>query len=211
MKVIGMDISEDMLKLARRRAKNAGVTVDFILRDMRNFTLIEKVDLVVSLYDSLNYLLTPSDLEDCFECVFDSLRDNGLFIFDMNTRRTLRNWNSWRYFNESSNTGLVGSFNSKTNLAKLKAVLFVKRKNGNYKRLTEVHEERAYANREIKDALRKAGFPEIRAFSFPEVERKTSRDGVEITNGITPGHKKFNENTQLISIYTTMTTSITER
>lgn len=169
MKVIGLDISNDMLKLSRRRAKGSHVKVDFLQGDMRSFRLPERVDMAVSLYDSLNYLLKLSDLAKCFKCVFDSLSDNGIFIFDMNTRKILENWNRWRNFSEKWNTGLVGEFDPKRNLAKLKAIMFVKRKDDDddsYQRFVEVHTEKAYANREIAGALRKAGFSKVKLSEF---------------------------------------------
>jgi ubiquinone/menaquinone biosynthesis C-methylase UbiE len=167
MKVVGVDLSDDMLSLARKRSKKAGLKIDFVHADMRNFRLDEKVDLAICLYDSLNYLLKSADLKRTFRNVHDSLSDKGLVIFDMNTRKTLKNWTNWHSFNENWNTGLNGQFDSKKNLARLHVVMFVRKDDGNYRRFVESHVERAYPKDEIRKTLENAEFSNIRLSDFP--------------------------------------------
>jgi ubiquinone/menaquinone biosynthesis C-methylase UbiE len=169
LKVYGLDISKEMLKLAKLRAKKANVKIKFIHADMRNFTLPEKVDLVVSLYDSLNYLLELEDLEKTFQNVFNVLEPGGIFIFDMNTRKTLRRWDNWIYFNEKYNLVMKGSFDPQANIAKLLIVMFIRKRKDWYKRVTELHVEKAYKKSEIRKCLRKAGFREIHFSEFPPI------------------------------------------
>ncbi|MFZ8830322.1 MAG: class I SAM-dependent DNA methyltransferase [Candidatus Aenigmatarchaeota archaeon] len=171
MKVYGLDISREMLKIAKLRAKKANVRITFIHAYMRNFTLPEKVDLVVSLYDSLNYLLKLEDLEKTFKNVFNVLVPGGIFIFDMNTRETLKRWDNWVYFNEKYNIVMKGSFNSQANIAKLLIVMFIKKRKNLYKKVTEVHVEKAYKKSEIRKCLRKVGFRKIHFSEFPPIRR----------------------------------------
>jgi SAM-dependent methyltransferase len=85
-RVTGVDRSPQMLAQARQRIAEAGLPgVTFVEADMRDFTLDEPADLVTCMYDSLNYLLEEDDLLAAFRCAAATLRDGGLYVFDMNT------------------------------------------------------------------------------------------------------------------------------
>lgn len=80
--VIGLDLSEDMLTVASsKNIKNA----QFIKADMTDFTLADKVDCCVCSLDAINHLTKLSDVSKCFENVYNSLNDGGIFVFDVNT------------------------------------------------------------------------------------------------------------------------------
>lgn len=79
--VIGLDLSEDMLEVARSKDPDNQIT--FISGDMRDFHLDESVDLVICAVDSLHYLADVTQLEQTFGCVYKHLTDGGVFIFDL--------------------------------------------------------------------------------------------------------------------------------
>ncbi|MGH7197351.1 MAG: class I SAM-dependent methyltransferase, partial [Candidatus Omnitrophota bacterium] len=54
--VYALDKSPDMLAYARNKAKEAKSRVHFLKKDMRHFHLPQKVDLAMSMMDSLTYL-----------------------------------------------------------------------------------------------------------------------------------------------------------
>lgn len=83
--MIGIDNSMEMLEIAQdRRAENGSSTM-YLLQDMRDFSLYGTVGAVISVCDSVNYLLTEEDLLSCFKLVNNYLYPKGLFIFDFNT------------------------------------------------------------------------------------------------------------------------------
>ncbi|HOL12245.1 MAG TPA: class I SAM-dependent methyltransferase [Bacillota bacterium] len=84
-KVTGVDSSPQMLEVAKEKAEREGLSISFINQDMRTLKIEEQFDSVICLFDSLNYLLEPSDVKSCFRSVFDVLKPGGYFIFDMNT------------------------------------------------------------------------------------------------------------------------------
>ena len=53
---------------------------------MREFELYGTVGAVISICDSMNYLLEEEDLLETFRLVNNYLDPKGIFIFDMNTR-----------------------------------------------------------------------------------------------------------------------------
>jgi len=83
--VVGIDRSPAMLEAARRKAKAAGVEIPFLCQDVKGLKLKEKFDLVLCLYDSLNYLLEEEGLLAAFRAVRRVMEPGGAFFFDMNS------------------------------------------------------------------------------------------------------------------------------
>ncbi len=83
-KVTGLDNSESMLSFARINAPDA----DFTIGDARYFKFDKQFDGVMSLFDSLNHMLTSEDLLDCFKSVRSVLKKGGMFVFDLNDEET---------------------------------------------------------------------------------------------------------------------------
>ncbi|MBM4435955.1 MAG: methyltransferase domain-containing protein [Actinobacteria bacterium] len=84
-RVIGVDLSEAMLRQARAKAAAAGLAIGCIRADMRTFQLGTRVDAVTCLYASLNHLAGPDELAQTFTLVRADLNPGGAFIFDLNT------------------------------------------------------------------------------------------------------------------------------
>ena len=62
-KVTGIDQLQQMIDLARKRAKAERLSVEFLVEDMRSFSYDAAFDLVTCFFDSLNYMLTIRDLQ----------------------------------------------------------------------------------------------------------------------------------------------------
>lgn len=84
--VSGMDISEQMLKIALKK----NPTTKFYLQDMKTFSIDKKFDVILCLYDTINHLTLFSDWKKLFNNVCLHLNKNGVFIFDINTLFKLR-------------------------------------------------------------------------------------------------------------------------
>ncbi|HEY2565562.1 MAG TPA: class I SAM-dependent methyltransferase [Acidimicrobiales bacterium] len=82
----GIDQSSEMLARAQAKVPRARL----IEVDMRSFSLEERFDVVICVFDSLNHLLFFGDWESMFDAVHRHLVDGGLFIFDVNTVGELR-------------------------------------------------------------------------------------------------------------------------
>ena len=83
--MIGIDNSEEMLEIAMEKREESGLDILYLLQDMREFELYGTVQGVVSICDSMNYILEDEDLMEVFRLVHNYLDDEGIFIFDMNT------------------------------------------------------------------------------------------------------------------------------
>ncbi|MDE7430013.1 MAG: class I SAM-dependent methyltransferase [Lachnospiraceae bacterium] len=83
--MIGIDNAQEMLQIAIEKRERSGLSILYLLQDMREFELYGTVGAVISVCDSLNYLLKESDIIKTFRLVNNYLYPQGLFIFDFNT------------------------------------------------------------------------------------------------------------------------------
>ena len=81
--LIGVDRSPQMLTAARQAdPDNAGIL--YLCQDMCEFELYGTVRAIVSVCDSLNYLLEPRQMQRVFSLAYNYLDYGGLFVFDLN-------------------------------------------------------------------------------------------------------------------------------
>ncbi len=113
--VTGFDASKDMIRMAKQ--KNTSAT--FFVDDMNSFHLPHSYSVITCMFDSINHI--PS-WRTFFRRVHRHLRDGGVFIFDFNTIKGLRQWN--KPFETHSKYG-VCNFSGEYNEKKKKATLTV--------------------------------------------------------------------------------------
>jgi SAM-dependent methyltransferase len=81
-KVTGVDRSDPMLAIAKKKANKAGFKIDFIQGDLTSLKLDRKFDAVISMFAVMSYLIANSDLAAVCKLAKDSLKNGGLFLFD---------------------------------------------------------------------------------------------------------------------------------
>jgi SAM-dependent methyltransferase len=85
--VTACDISPAMLELAREKA---GDTVQLAVADMLELPRFGEFDLVWSLDDAVNYLLSREELQQALAGMRANLAPNGLLLFDLNELQAYR-------------------------------------------------------------------------------------------------------------------------
>lgn len=169
----GLDTSKYMLELAEKKG------IRCYRKNMVKFNLPERYDLILSIYDSLNYLKTEKDLERCFGSVKTHLNLKGLFIFDMNSDykiNTVIPKIQNRYY-KIKNAELIWLNFHKTNKWVAKMILFEKT-NKHYQRFYEKHIEKAYKLNIIKKLLKKFNFKILGIYSdfnFSKAQKNSLR------------------------------------
>ena len=83
--IIGVDNAEEMLEIAIEKRMKSGLDILYLQQDMREFELYGTVKAIVSVCDSVNYILEEEELEEVFRLVNNYLDPGGVFIFDFNT------------------------------------------------------------------------------------------------------------------------------
>lgn len=79
--IAGIDISEGMLKIAKKKIP-AG---KFYRGDISGFNLDKKFDFIFCMYDTINHLENFKKWSSLFKSVKKHLKPEGIFIFDFNT------------------------------------------------------------------------------------------------------------------------------
>ncbi|MFB6146860.1 MAG: class I SAM-dependent methyltransferase [Halobacteriaceae archaeon] len=87
--VTGVDATAPYLETARARAEDAGVDVEFVEADMREFRRPSSCDLAISLYTSFGYFEDRADDERVLENVAASLRPGGTLLLSLTSKEVL--------------------------------------------------------------------------------------------------------------------------
>lgn len=153
-----VDLSEEMLMEADKKLRTAKVKGKILCQDMCELNLNRTFDLITCVLDSTNYLLEDEDIEDYFKSVYNHLKEQGVFVFDINSYYKLSEVLGNNIFTyNSEEVFYVWENVFEDDIVDMDLTFFVK--NGElYERFNEVHQERAYREEEIEKILKKVGF-----------------------------------------------------
>ena len=158
--MIGIDNSEEMLDIAIEKRDQSGLDILYLLQDMREFELYGTVKGVVSICDSMNYILEDEELSEVFRLVYNYLDNEGIFIFDMNTvykyERVLAD-NTFAEDREMSSFIWENYYDQEEAINQYDLSLFVREKDGRYCKYEETHLQRAYEQRKVEELLNESG------------------------------------------------------
>ena len=88
--MIGLDLSFEMLDIARKKAEKENADILFLNQDMTDFELYGTVDAIISSMDSINYITEDGGLLKLFKLCNNYLNPDGIFIFDINSEYKLK-------------------------------------------------------------------------------------------------------------------------
>ena len=158
--MIGVDASEEMLQAAMEKRTRSGQDILYLLQDMREFELYGTVRAVVSICDSINYILEYEDLVRVFTLVNNYLDPGGVFIFDLNTVYKYQNIlgdNTFAEDREESSFIWDNFYDEEDQVNEYDLTLFIREGNGLYRKYTETHYQKAYDLTTVRRALKEAG------------------------------------------------------
>ncbi|MBL9030881.1 MAG: class I SAM-dependent methyltransferase [Phycisphaerae bacterium] len=107
MSVTGVDRTAAFLRRARDRAASAGVAVELVQADMREFTRPGEFDAVLNLYTSFGYFRDPADDRRAARAMHDSLKPGGRLVMDLMGREVLARQFRQRDWREHEGTILL--------------------------------------------------------------------------------------------------------
>ena len=84
-KLYGLDIAKDMITIAKQKVPHA----TFVVGDMTNFSLPQKFDVILCVFDSINHLTHFAQWKKVLRLAARHLSKGGVFIFDINTPKRL--------------------------------------------------------------------------------------------------------------------------
>lgn len=81
--VTGLDLSSQMIDIAKEKSKMNHMLIDYYVADMTSFDLNTKFDVITCYFDSINHLSSLEDVKKTVDQVYDHLDEKGLFLFDI--------------------------------------------------------------------------------------------------------------------------------
>ncbi len=179
--VTGCDISAEMLALARAKV---GDRAALEVADMRALPRFGEFDLVWSLNDSVNYLLSPLDLEGAMAGFERNLAPDGIALFDVNTPVTYRTFFSGETVVERNGKRMVWRGRSNPEAIQPggihEAELEVEGEPGSIR----VHRQRHHPEAEVLSAAGAAGMSNVAVFGeldgelYPGLDEETHTKAV---------------------------------
>ena len=145
--MIGIDNSGEMLQMAMDKRAVSGQDILYLLQDMRAFELYGTVRAVVSICDSMNYIMEYQDLVQVFRLVNNYLDPRGVFIFDLNTEykyRELLADNTFAEAREESSFIWDNFYDESSGINEYDLTLFI-REGELYRKYEETHFQRPTA------------------------------------------------------------------
>ena len=164
--MIGIDNSGEMLQMAMDKRAVSGQDILYLLQDMREFELYGTVRAVVSICDSMNYMMEYRDLVQVFRLVNNYLDPRGVFIFDLNTEykyRELLADNTFAEAREESSFIWDNFYDESSGINEYDLTLFI-REGQLYRKYEETHFQKAYSLDEVKRAALEAGMEFVAAY-----------------------------------------------
>lgn len=162
--MIGVDMSEDMLAIASMENPQQ---ILYLCQDMRELELYGTVAAVVSVCDSMNYLLEEDDLLEVFQRVNEYLEPGGVFLFDLNT---IYKYETLLGETTICENRLEGSFiwenyyDEEEQINEYDLTLFIQEKENLYRKFEETHYQRGYSMEKIRTLLEEAGMEFVTAY-----------------------------------------------
>ena len=159
--MIGVDLSQEMLNIALEKKEKSGSEILYLCQDMRELDLFSTVGTVISVCDSVNYLLENDEVEETFGLVNNYLYPGGIFLFDFNT--------VYKYEQVIGDTTIAENrddcsfiwenyYHEEDRVNEYDLTIFVKEKKEElFRRFTETHFQRGYTLEEMKGFVERAG------------------------------------------------------
>lgn len=158
----GVDISGDMLNIAREKA--VGLDILFLNQSITRLDLYGTMGAFLCMIDGVNYILSPKLLEQSFRKMKTCFMDpDAVFIFDISTRYKLENTIGSDTFIHSERDVFYtwqNRYIKSKNISDMLLTFFV-RQGKLYRRFEERHIQRAYTENELRYLLKKAGFTTV--------------------------------------------------
>ena len=175
--IIGIDMSSDMLDIARKKTAAEGLNVMYLEQDMRELDLYCTCGTVLSVCDSVNYLLEDEDVIETFKLVNNFLFPDGVFIFDFNTLHKYRDVIGDVTIAENrEDCSFIWDnyYHEEEHINEYDLTIFAKCGEGDvFKRSVETHYQRGYTLDEMKAFVEKAGLKFIACYDADTHEAPT--------------------------------------
>lgn len=176
--VVGVDISEEMLEIAREKTADFGEKAILITQDITDMDFdVYEIDCVMACNDTFNYIVEKEELASLLDYLYPRMKKGGQLVFDISSRYKLEHILGNNVFGESFEDWAYlweNFYDEQEQLITMEINIFTQ-ENELYHRDIETHYQRAYTEEEIIDLLKKTGFREIKTYGDFEWEAGHAR------------------------------------
>ena len=158
---------EDAVKIEEMSQEENASNILYLLQDMREFELYGTVRAIISICDSMNYILEEEDLLQVFRLVNNYLDPKGVFIFDLNTRYKYASMLGETTITENREEGSFiweNYFDEEEDINQYDLTLFIREEGDLYRKYEETHYQRVYDLDTVKCLLKEAGMEFVAAY-----------------------------------------------
>ena len=175
--VTAVDNSMDMLEIA---ASEEDDHILYVLQDMISLELPQQVDAAVSICDCMNYILEEDDLKEAFRRVKRFLKEDGVFIFDMNSHykyKEILACNTFAEDREDASFIWDNFYYEEERINEYDLTLFIQEDASEdlYRRYQETHYQRGYTLEEMKELVERSGLVFEAAYDAVTHEEPTEK------------------------------------
>ena len=157
--ILGVDISEDMLKCAQEISNKERLNIGYLKQDIRALKTFKQVGFITCINDGLNYVETK-DLLKTFKSFNKCLLKGGVLVFDVSTEYKMQNVLDGQMYGDNGEDVSymwMSDFNKQDKNLTISLTFF--EKDGKvYNRYDEEQVQYAHSVLDIEEALKGAGF-----------------------------------------------------
>ena len=167
IQVTGVDIAPAMIEVAQQKAAQSPHPIRFVEADLIDFDLGEQFDCATCLYDSLNYILDPTQLQAAFAGFARHVEHGGVLVFDMNTPLALTaDLFTQRSFDPRKNLQYDwhAAYNPATKITEVAMSFMRTDEDGAQHKFSETHRERAYELEAVEAMLEATGWEILKIY-----------------------------------------------
>jgi SAM-dependent methyltransferase len=163
----GFDIAPEMIQIAQTKASSKRYEIPYHVADLAELDMGgQQFDWLVSVFDSLNYIVDPARLREGLQRLFAHTAPGGVFTFDMNAAYALRHG----LFTQHEKNGPIehdwrSHWDEETKLCRVEMDFWVTDPHTSTRRyFHETHQQRGYTLAEMRLWLTEAGWTQIEVF-----------------------------------------------
>lgn len=166
--VTGLDLSEEMLMIACQRAEQEDTPIQLVEGDMLDLTDVGTYEAITCYSDSICYMEDEQSVQQVFDGVYNSLRDDGVFMFDVHSTYQIdKVFPDYSYHYQTDEFAFLWESYQGEVPHSIEHFLtfFVQNEDGTFQRMDELHRERTYSLESYQRMLENAGFSEIEMYA----------------------------------------------
>ena len=158
------DLSNDMLEVLFEKAAFKQYHFPIYRMDMCDFTGHDDFEAVLCFVDSLNYIIEKDQVQSVFHNVYEALKDEGAFVFDVNSLYK-HNVILDGYKEENDDEDFYFEWDvTSDHQGSITHHVVIEDKDSK-ERVEEIHHQRTFSLETYLDMLKKAGFMNIEVYS----------------------------------------------